>query len=113
MPTVTAEAFLQCIHDHHMYGLGELASQTTAHPLPQMRTWMWKWRLLDSIVRQSGEVTPVGEERRALRDRDGSPYEGIALEYTDAQTGGPCLPTIGCDIQLIRSGEDGVCSDAG
>jgi gentisate 1,2-dioxygenase len=263
MTTVTAEEFHQRIHDNHMYGLWELASQMTAHPMPQMRAWMWKWWLLDSIIKQSGEVIPVGEERRALqlfnpgmggqwattntliaaiqlllpgevarahrhtptairfilegsgaytavegervymepgdlvltpnwqwhdhgnetdhpvvwmdgldiplvrslntmffqmytdrqvpatkpvnaskalygygrlsptwvkerpqssplllyswdqtlealralRDREGSPYEGIALEYTHPQTGGPCLPTMGCHVQLIRAGE--------
>ena len=41
----------------------------------------------------------------ALRDREGSPYEGIALEYTHPQTGGPVTPTIACRIQLIRRGE--------
>ena len=41
----------------------------------------------------------------ALRERDGSPYEGIALEYTHPQTGGPVMPTIACGIQLIRRGE--------
>jgi gentisate 1,2-dioxygenase len=41
----------------------------------------------------------------ALRDREGSPYEGVALEYTHPGTGGPVLPTIGCRVQLIRAGE--------
>ena len=67
MTTVTAEEFHQRIHDHHMYGLWELASQMTVHPMPEMRAWMWKWWLLDSIIKQSGEVIPVGEERRALQ----------------------------------------------
>ena len=67
MTMVTAEEFHQRIHDHHMYGLWELASQMTVQPMPQMRAWMWKWWLLDSIIKQSGEVIPVGEERRALQ----------------------------------------------
>jgi gentisate 1,2-dioxygenase len=41
----------------------------------------------------------------ALRDREGCPYDGISLEYTHPQTGGPVLPTIGCRAQLIRAGE--------
>jgi gentisate 1,2-dioxygenase len=45
------------------------------------------------------------EALQALRNREGSPYEGIALEYTHPQTGGPCLPTMGCHVQLIRPGE--------
>jgi gentisate 1,2-dioxygenase len=40
-----------------------------------------------------------------LRDHDGSPYEGVALDYTHPLTGGPVLPTIGCRVQLIRKGE--------
>jgi gentisate 1,2-dioxygenase len=41
----------------------------------------------------------------ALRSHEGSPYEGIALEYTHPQTGGPVTPTISCRIQMIRRGE--------
>ena len=45
------------------------------------------------------------EALHALRDREGSPHEGISLEYTHALTGGPVMPTIGCRVQLIRKGE--------
>jgi gentisate 1,2-dioxygenase len=41
----------------------------------------------------------------ALRSSEGSPYEGIALEYTNPQTGGPVTPTISCRIQMLRRGE--------
>ena len=40
-----------------------------------------------------------------LRNHDGSPYDGISLEYTHAQTGGPVLPTMSCRVQMIRKGE--------
>lgn len=259
----TNDAFHQRIHANHMWGLWELASMMTKHPMPEMIPFMWKGALIDSIVRESGSAVPVGEERRAmqlfnpglngqwattntliaavqvllpgevarahrhtptairfimegngaytavegekvmmqegdlvltsnwlwhdhgnetdhnvvwmdgldvpltkaldtiffefysgrqfpatkplnasaelyghgrlsptwvkdvpkasplllyswdqtlealraLHDRDGSPYEGIALDYTHPQTGGPALPTMGCKIQLIRPGE--------
>ncbi len=262
-PPISEEEFHQRIHQNHMYGLWELAAQMTPHPIPQMVPWMWKASLIESVIQQSGEVVPVGNERRALQlfnpgfggefattntlvaaiqlllpgevarahrhtptairfimegggaytavegervymepgdlvltanwlwhdhgnetdhpvvwmdgldiplvkslntmffqmysekqvpltkpangskelyghgrlsptwikevpqaspllvyswdqtmealhalhDRDGSPYEGIALEYTHPQTGGPCLPTMACQIQLIRAGE--------
>jgi gentisate 1,2-dioxygenase len=45
------------------------------------------------------------EALRALRDQEGDPYEGIALEYTNPLTGGPVIPTISCWIQLLRPGE--------
>jgi gentisate 1,2-dioxygenase len=31
--------------------------------------------------------------------------EGIVLEYTNRDTGGPVMPTIACHIQLLRAGE--------
>jgi gentisate 1,2-dioxygenase len=39
---------------------------------------------------------------RALRDREGSAYDGIALEYRHPQTGGPILPTMACMVQMLR-----------
>jgi 1-hydroxy-2-naphthoate dioxygenase len=42
---------------------------------------------------------------RALATREGSPYDGIVLEYVNPMTGGPTLPTLSCWIQLLRPGE--------
>jgi gentisate 1,2-dioxygenase len=39
-----------------------------------------------------------------LRDEDGDPFDGVALEYTHPQTGGPVLPTMACWIQLLGPG---------
>ena len=36
---------------------------------------------------------------------EGSPYDGIVLEYTNPNTGGPVMPTIACHIQLLRPGQ--------
>jgi 1-hydroxy-2-naphthoate dioxygenase len=41
----------------------------------------------------------------ALADQEGSPYDGILLEYVNPITGGPVLRTMGCWIQLLRPGE--------
>src|SRR5262249_6371131 len=41
----------------------------------------------------------------AMREDEGSPYDGIALEFTNPQTGASVLPTMACWIQLIRPGE--------
>jgi len=37
-----------------------------------------------------------------LRDHEGSPFDGIALEYRHPQTGWPVLPTMACFAQLLR-----------
>lgn len=71
MPTTSFEdarmAFHERMHANHMYGLWELASQMTSHPRPKMIPYMWPWSVLESIVRESGEAVPLGEERRALQ----------------------------------------------
>lgn len=65
--TATSEEFHQRMHASHMYGLWELASQMTQHPLPKMLPYMWPWSLVEPIVRESCDVVPVGNERRALQ----------------------------------------------
>lgn len=39
-----------------------------------------------------------------LRDTEGSPFDGIALEYVNP-AGGHTMPTMACGIQLLRPGE--------
>lgn len=36
---------------------------------------------------------------------DGSPYDGIHMNYMNPVTGGPPMPTIGASIQMLRPGE--------
>lgn len=45
------------------------------------------------------------EALSALRDHEGSAFDGIALDYSHPQTGGPVLPTMACCVQLLRPGE--------
>ena len=50
---------------------------------------------------------PWAQTERALQQlaRTGaSPFDDVAFEYTNPLTGGPVLPTVGCEIQLIRPG---------
>ena len=61
------EAFHERMHANHMYGLWELASQMTPHPQPKMVAHMWPWSVTESIISQSAQAVPVGDERRALQ----------------------------------------------
>jgi len=36
---------------------------------------------------------------------DGSPYDGIHMDYVNPETGGPPMQTLGASIQLLRPGE--------
>src|SRR4051812_45841047 len=63
----TDDAFHKLIHDNHMYGLWEIASQMTPYPRPQAVPHIWKWSLVNQVVRQSCVAVPVGDERRAMQ----------------------------------------------
>jgi gentisate 1,2-dioxygenase len=65
--TTVEQDFHTRMHAAQMYGLWELASQMTPHPEPAAIPHMWKASLIEAMVRESGEVVPVGEERRALQ----------------------------------------------
>src|SRR2546425_6392992 len=65
--TAAEKEFHEKMHAAHMYGLWELASQMTRHPEPSVIPYMWTAALIEAMVRESGEVVPVGEERRALQ----------------------------------------------
>jgi gentisate 1,2-dioxygenase len=75
-----------------LYGHGHLAP-----------TWVKERPDFSPLMLYSFDQTM--EALHALREHDGSPYEGIALEYTHAQTGGPVMPTMSCRIQCLRRGE--------
>ena len=61
------EAFHERMHANYMYGLWELASQMTADPQPKMVPHMWPWSVTESIIAESAQAVPVGDERRALQ----------------------------------------------
>ncbi len=44
------------------------------------------------------------ETLRNLKDNEGSPFDGVALEYVNP-SGGHTMPTISCGIQMLRAGE--------
>jgi gentisate 1,2-dioxygenase len=44
------------------------------------------------------------ETLRALKSSEGDPCDGIILNYVDALTGGPTLPTFCCSVQLLPPG---------
>jgi gentisate 1,2-dioxygenase len=75
-----------------LYGYGRLSP-----------TWVKERPQASPLLLYSWDQTLAALQ--ALRDREGSPYEGIILEYTHPQAGGPCLPTMGCYVQLLRPGE--------
>jgi len=66
-PARTEDKFHRLIHENHMYGLWEIASQMTPHPRPEAIAHQWKWSLLERVVKESAVAVPVGDERRAMQ----------------------------------------------
>jgi gentisate 1,2-dioxygenase len=75
-----------------MYGLGQLnptwKKETSKTSPLLLYSWKQTWEALDS-----------------LRAHEGSPFDGIALEYRHPQTGGSVMPTMACWAQLLRPSE--------
>ena len=44
---------------------------------------------------------------KLARVREGSPFDGLLMHYTNPLTGGPVMPTIGASMQLLRPGFHG------
>ena len=65
--TTVEQDFHERMHAAQMYGLWELASEMTRHPEPRAIPYLWPSALIDAMVRESSEVVPIGEERRALQ----------------------------------------------
>ena len=54
------------------------------------------------------EWAPTYEALRKLaRVREGSPFDGLLMHYTNPLTGGPVMPTIGASMQLLPPGFHG------
>jgi gentisate 1,2-dioxygenase len=75
-----------------LYGLGQLnptwVKETSKTSPLLLYSWEQTWATLD-----------------ALRGNQGSPFDGIALEYRHPQTGGSVMPTMACRTQLLRPNE--------
>lgn len=69
------------------------------------------WLPADTLNSPIGNY-PWAETERAFAgigdDAVGSRYDGIMLEYTNPNTGGPVMPTISCRISLLRPGFSGL-----
>jgi gentisate 1,2-dioxygenase len=63
-------------------------------------TWHYEHHAYSPLMRYKGDEA-IGR-LLALGDQPGSPYDGVALAYTNPTTGGHVLPTIACWIQILR-----------
>jgi gentisate 1,2-dioxygenase len=76
------------------YGAGGL--RPAWEPTPETKSSPL-WRYPMSQVRDTLE--------RLAAEENGSPFDGVILEYTHPLTGGSAMPTIACYMQMLRPGE--------
>jgi len=81
-------------HSTNLYGAAGIVPLFVAHrrgPNRHSPKFVYRW-----------EATRQAFER--LRQYDGSPYDGVIVEYVDPTTGGSVMPTMAFRCQLLRAG---------
>ncbi|WP_417613265.1 cupin domain-containing protein [Parasphingorhabdus sp.] len=72
---------------------------------PGLRPWGATWDKRYSPLLKY-EWAPTYEAlQKYAQVTDGSPYDGVLMEYVNPQTGGPVMMTIGAHMQMLRPGE--------
>jgi gentisate 1,2-dioxygenase len=87
VPTTRPPNASKRLHGHTYLSPTWVKEKTQASPL-LLYSWDRTWEALS-----------------ALREHEGSPFDGIALEYRHPQTAGPVMPTMACWAQMLRPGE--------
>ena len=67
-------------------------------------TWIKHNKIHSPLLNYKFEQTYPALKAMAEKS-DGSPFDGVTVEYTNPVTGGPALVTIACFAQLLRPGE--------
>ena len=83
-------------HSGRLYGTGGMVPRFTSHArgIGAGATPMFHY--------QGGDIRRMLD---GLADEEGSPHDGIIVEFTNPVTGGPAFPTLGYHAQLLRPGE--------
>jgi gentisate 1,2-dioxygenase len=76
-----------------LYAQGGLKPTWVIHDAPHSPLINYKFSQAYTMLKALGERT------------EGSPYDGVSLEYTNPLTGGPAMPTIACYASLLRPGQ--------
>jgi gentisate 1,2-dioxygenase len=88
--------------------------QAVAHPVDDMRNAWGNPGLRPSTGEWTRAYSPLLKYEwaptyealtRYAKATDGSPFDGVMLNYTNPATGGPVMQTIGASMQMLRPGE--------
>lgn len=100
--------------DANFYAVHPDLQQAVTHPvdaatarwaspglLPHGQTWD---KAYSPLLKYEWEPTYEALQRYA-KATDGSPYDGVMMDYVNPKTGGPVMQTIGARMQMLRPGE--------
>ena len=73
------------------YASGALRPAWEEDNSPNSPLWIYKWDRTQEALNNLAQV-------------EASPFDDVALEYSDPTTGGPVMRTMACGIQMIRPG---------
>ena len=95
MPKIVQSITEPVDHSQNLYGSGGITPLFSSHErgiTTHSPMFVYRWeRARDTMGK--------------LRNYEGSPYDGIILEYTDPVTGAPVMPTMSFRCQLLRPTE--------
>ncbi len=102
--------------DYKKMGDQEADYQSVKEPLHRSETLYGAGGVMPKFVNQSSKrrsftsqyLYPWKQTRQHLEEMkkyDGSPYDGLLVEYVNPQTGGPVIPTMSFNMQLLRPNE--------
>ena len=75
------------------YGIGQLRPTWETWTAPHSPLLNYKWDRTEEALRRLASVAGAA-----------SPFDDVAMEYVNPNTGGALMPTIACWIQLLRPG---------
>ncbi|SKD03823.1 gentisate 1,2-dioxygenase [Burkholderia sp. CF099] len=107
IPLVNAlEAGFYAVHPDLQQAVTHPVDDSTATwGAPGLRPQNGEWnRRYSPLLKYEWEPTYEALTRHA-RVTDGSPFDGVLMNYVNPVTGGPVMSTIGASMQLLRPGE--------
>jgi gentisate 1,2-dioxygenase len=94
------------VHPNMLQDVGYPVDDTSAaYGAPALRPSTGTWtKPYSPLLKYEWGPTYEALQRYAATT-EGSPYDGVMMQYVNPVTGGPVMPTIGAAMQLLRPGE--------
>jgi gentisate 1,2-dioxygenase len=79
--------------DTSLYELSPIRPQWVTSGSVQPPPYRYRWEDTEKVL-------------RALGEKPGDPFDGILLRFVNPVSGGSTLPTLSCEMQMLRPGEE-------